>query len=102
LSGHASIARELSRKQATRSSGKEYIPPYSQALICIGLGERTQALDWFSKSYQDRSTYMVYAKVDPLLDPLRSAPQFAEVLARMGLLTSEHPTASRVSDVTAN
>jgi DNA-binding winged helix-turn-helix (wHTH) protein/TolB-like protein/tetratricopeptide (TPR) repeat protein len=102
LSGHAEIARELSRKQTSRSSGKEYIPPYSQALICIGLGERAQALDWFSKSYQDRSTYMVYAKVDPLLDPLRSDPKFAQVLARMGLLTSEHPTTSRVSGVMAN
>jgi hypothetical protein len=58
------MARELSRRVAIRRSGKDYVPSYSLALIFIGLGDRTQAVEWFAKSYQDRSTYMVYAKVD--------------------------------------
>jgi hypothetical protein len=55
------------------------------ALICIGLGERDHALDWLSKSYSDRSCYMVFAKTEPLLDPVRSEPRFLALLNRMGL-----------------
>jgi hypothetical protein len=53
------------------------------ALISIGLGEGDQALTWLAKSYQDRSSYMVYARTEPLLDPIRDDPRFAALINQM-------------------
>jgi DNA-binding winged helix-turn-helix (wHTH) protein/TolB-like protein/Flp pilus assembly protein TadD len=83
-SGNTASAR-LTLKELTERSHREYVPSFSIALIRIGLGDRDQALDLLTKSYQDRSTYMVYAKVDPLLDSIRSDPRFAVLLHRMKL-----------------
>ena len=84
LSGKAEKARQRIQELTARSRA-EYVPGLSIAFIYIGLGERGHALEWLSHSYQDRSTHMVYAKVDPLLDPLRSDPRFAALLRQMGL-----------------
>jgi DNA-binding winged helix-turn-helix (wHTH) protein/TolB-like protein/lipoprotein NlpI len=84
-SGNTVKAREL-LEQLTRRSRRENVPAYSIAIVYLGLGERDKALEWLDNASQDRSTYLVYAKTDPLLDPLRSDPRFAALLQRMGLL----------------
>ena len=84
MSGNRETARQLLRELRERSH-REYVPPFSMALICIGLGDRPAALDWLEKGYQDHSTLMVYAKTDPLMDPLRSEPRFTALLQRMKL-----------------
>jgi DNA-binding winged helix-turn-helix (wHTH) protein/TolB-like protein/lipoprotein NlpI len=84
LAGNRETARRLLQELLQRSQ-REYVPAFSVALIYVGLGDRQAALDWLEKAYQDRSTLMVYAKTDPLLDPLRSAPQFTALLQRMKL-----------------
>ena len=85
LSGNAAKAHQVIQKLTDRSR-HEYVPALSIALIYVSLGEREHALEWLSYSYQDRSTHMVYAKVDPLLDPMRSDPRFNALLHQMGLL----------------
>jgi DNA-binding winged helix-turn-helix (wHTH) protein/TolB-like protein/Tfp pilus assembly protein PilF len=85
LSGNTPKAHQMIQK-LTERSGHEYVPALSIALIYVSLGEREHALEWLSHSYQDRSTHMVYAKVDPLLDPMRSDPRFNALLHQMGLL----------------
>jgi hypothetical protein len=57
----------------------------SLALICIALGKADQALEWLAKAYQVRCSDMVYAKTEPLLDPLRSDPRFTALLNQMAL-----------------
>lgn len=83
-SGQAAAARRRLNDLVRRSRG-EFVPAFSVALACIGIGDRELALTWLAKAYQDRSTYMVYAKSDPLLDGVRSDPRFLELLKRMGL-----------------
>ena len=85
LSGNTAAAHKL-LKELTLRSRDQYIPAFSIALVYIGLGERDRALEWLEQAYQDRSAYMVYAKTDPLLDPLRSDPRFISLLHRMRLL----------------
>jgi DNA-binding winged helix-turn-helix (wHTH) protein/TolB-like protein/Flp pilus assembly protein TadD len=64
---------------------QKYIQPWSIALIYTALGEKDQALAWLEKAYQDRSSYMVYLKVEPMLDSLRSDSRFGDLLRRMEL-----------------
>src|SRR5580700_10313088 len=85
LSGNTAAAHKL-LEELTLRSRDQYVPAFSIALIYIGLGEHDRALDWLERAYQDRSAYMVYAKTDPMLDPLRSDPQFISLLHRMRLL----------------
>lgn len=85
LSGNTAAAQKLLKELKLRSRD-QYIPAFSIALVYIGLGERDRALEWLEQAYQDRSAYMVYAKTDPLLDPLRSDPRFISLLHRMRLL----------------
>jgi DNA-binding winged helix-turn-helix (wHTH) protein/TolB-like protein/Flp pilus assembly protein TadD len=71
------------RQELTQSTRQKEVRAFSIALISIGLGEGDQALIWLEKSYQDRSSYMVYARTEPLLDPVRTDPRFAALLNQM-------------------
>jgi DNA-binding winged helix-turn-helix (wHTH) protein/TolB-like protein/tetratricopeptide (TPR) repeat protein len=82
-SGNVNVARTLLHDLHERSK-HEYVPAFSMAIICIGLKNRDEAFDWLAKAYQDRSTYMVWLKTDPLFDPLRSDPRFNPLMNRMG------------------
>lgn len=64
---------------------RQYVPPYDIALIYTGLGEREQAFAWLEKAYTDRSSDMIYFKVEPMLAPLRSDPRYQNLLRRMRL-----------------
>ena len=68
-------------------SKQHYVAPINLALIYAALGDKDSALEWLEKAYQDRSTGMVWIKVNPQLDNLRSEPRFAELLRRMNLST---------------
>ena len=48
-------------------------------MIYAGLGEKDQAFAWLEKAYDDRSSYMVYLKVEPMLDRLRSDSRFDDL-----------------------
>lgn len=85
LSGNTLMAHKLLEGLMLRSHD-QYVPAFSIALLHIGLGDRDRALEWLEKAYQDRSAYLVYAKTDPLLDPLRSDPRFISLLHRMGFI----------------
>jgi serine/threonine protein kinase/TolB-like protein/Tfp pilus assembly protein PilF len=67
--------REVSRLQ--------YVSPYFVAVIYIALGEKDRAFEWLQKAYEERSESLVYLKVEPMLDPLRSDRRFQNLLRRM-------------------
>jgi DNA-binding winged helix-turn-helix (wHTH) protein/TolB-like protein/Tfp pilus assembly protein PilF len=64
---------------------RKYVSPYFIAVIYTGLGERDQAFAWLEKAYQERHQYMTLIGVEPLFDPLRSDPRFANLMRRIGL-----------------
>ncbi len=69
--------------QLNELSKHKYVPPFHRALICVGLGEKGQAFEWLEKAYEER--FMIGIKVNPVFDPLRSDPRFADLLRRMNL-----------------
>jgi hypothetical protein len=54
-------------------------------LICAALNERDQAFKLPDKACEERFPMMAYLKLYPVLDNLRSAPRFDELLRRIGL-----------------
>jgi tetratricopeptide (TPR) repeat protein len=66
-------------------SKRHHVSPCLMAFIHAGLGEKDQAFGWLEKAYQERSAWLVYAKVDPKYDNLRSDPRFSNLLRRVGL-----------------
>ena len=65
-------------------SKQKYVPAVVRARIYAGLGEKDKAFEWLEKGYEDRSIG-THIKVDPIFDPLRSDPRFADLLRRMNL-----------------
>ena len=55
------------------------------ARVHAALGEKVQAFEWLRKACDERDPHVIWIKVDPTLDSLRSDPQFAKVLKDMGL-----------------
>jgi len=64
---------------------KEFVAPAYVATILIGLGQLDEALVELAKAAEERSYYVMYWKVDPDLDPLRSDPRFTALLKKVGL-----------------
>jgi serine/threonine-protein kinase len=64
---------------------QRYVSAYAFATAYAGLGEKDQAFQWLERSNADRAWEILYVKVDPLLDNLRSDPRFPELVKRIGL-----------------
>src|SRR5262245_48190961 len=64
---------------------RRFISPYSIAVIYLGLGDKEQAFAWLNRAYQERDNWLIYLKVEPRLDPLRSDARFGNLLRRVGL-----------------
>ena len=64
-------------------SKRRYISSYHIALVYTGLGERDQAFEWLEKAYKERSDLLVYLKVEPRLDSLRSDLRFKKLVERI-------------------
>ena len=69
------------KERATRS----YVPPYRIATVYNGLGEKDQAFEWLERAYEERSGSLVFLKVDPMFDNLRSDSRFTALLKKVGL-----------------
>ncbi len=57
-------------------------------MIYAALGDKDKAFEWLEKGYDERSLYQI--KTDPLYDPVRSDPRFADLLRRMNLQPCQH------------
>lgn len=80
----AAAMKALASLESTASSG-HYVPAVYSAAIYAGLGDRDQAMKWLEKAYGERTEYLIYLKVEPMADPLRSDPRFRDLVRRMGL-----------------
>jgi serine/threonine protein kinase/tetratricopeptide (TPR) repeat protein len=71
--------------QLIELSKTRYVSAFSFARIYAGLGQKDKTFEWLEKSYEERSLLLVFVRVFPDLDPLRSDPRFADLLRRMNL-----------------
>jgi tetratricopeptide (TPR) repeat protein len=80
VAGRTDEARVLLEELKSRSA-----PDFEIALIYVGLGKKDQAFEYLEKAYGKRDPYLLYMKVDPNMDPLRSDARFANLTGRLGL-----------------
>jgi len=67
------------------SSGGSTPLPYYVAAIYVALDRNEEALRWLERAYQERSNWLIYLKLDPRFDRLRSERRFADLARRIGL-----------------
>ena len=83
LGERSQALRMLEQLEAT--SKERYTPAFSFAVVYAGLGEKDQAFAWLEKAHGERTSRLGYLKVEPLWDPLRPDPRFADLVRRIGL-----------------
>lgn len=64
---------------------KQYVSPFYMALIYAGLHQEETAMDYLEKAYSDRSNALLFIKVDPKVDGLRSNPRFKALMHKLAV-----------------
>jgi serine/threonine protein kinase/tetratricopeptide (TPR) repeat protein len=66
-------------------SGRPEIPSQERAIIHIGLGDKDRAFELLQQAYDDHFAVLPYIRIEPLFDPIRDDPRFAELLGKVNL-----------------
>jgi eukaryotic-like serine/threonine-protein kinase len=66
-------------------TSKEDVSPGQLAILHTALGDRQLAFTALEKAYKEHDLQLQYLGSDPAFDPLRSDPQFQNLLRRIGL-----------------
>jgi eukaryotic-like serine/threonine-protein kinase len=96
IAGNESEAARI-LAQLQQVSAASYAPPFAPALVCIGLSDFDQALDWLEQGYEAHDAFLTYAGVFPPYEPLLSNPRFQQLLAKIGLLRDSFDTLSSIT-----
>lgn len=66
-------------------SAHRYVNAYELALIYVGLGQNDQAFKSLDRAFREHSDMLVYLKVDPRLDSIRSDFRFPNLMRSVGV-----------------
>jgi adenylate cyclase len=77
--GRTSVARSILAEMKINHRGR-YLASPMIARIHLGLGEIDQAFEWLGKGIEERSYWIVFLKMDPVYDEIRSDPRFVDLL----------------------
>jgi len=81
--GQVAAARRIIAQLQQRVE-QDGVGRYEIALVYAGMGDKQEAFQWLEESYKAHDVGLVYLKIDPCLDPLRSDPRFDDLLQRVG------------------
>ncbi len=84
LAGNAAEARTVLHK-LQQLAGTRFVPNLYPAAIHVGLGETDEAFRLLNLAYDEKIDRLVYLNADPMADPLRSDPRFAQLMTKVGL-----------------
>ncbi len=76
-------ARQMLERLQTLAK-ERFVSPYTLAQAHAGLGDHRQALDWLDRACAEKAPQVVYLRVDPTWDGLRTDPRFVALLDRVG------------------
>jgi len=72
-------------EQLQKIRQQSYVSSYGVAQIYAALGDKQQAIKWLQSAYDEHAVWMSYIKVDPVLDSIRTEPDFQVLVRRMRL-----------------
>ena len=78
LKGDTEKAQDALDELAEREESG-FVSAYNKAIVYAGSGNTDAALDWLEKAFEERSYWLIYLKVDPILDSLRASPRFIKL-----------------------
>ncbi|HEY8204809.1 MAG TPA: protein kinase [Pyrinomonadaceae bacterium] len=86
--GYASCGRRDEARrvlnQLLELSKQQYVSPHWIASTYAGLGQKDEAFAWLDKAVERRFGPLIYLKVNPIWDNLRSDSRFQTLLTRVG------------------
>ncbi|HST09044.1 MAG TPA: winged helix-turn-helix domain-containing protein [Terriglobales bacterium] len=86
MAGNRREAMTIVNELETESK-QQFVPALDISLIYLSLGDKDRALEWLERAYRERSSLLIYLKVDPRFDALRSDHRFRDLVQRVGLNT---------------
>jgi tetratricopeptide (TPR) repeat protein len=84
VSGDSSRARKALNDLRLLARSR-YVSSFYYAAIYTGLGEKSKALEWLERAFEERNDRLVYLGMEPVADPLRSIPRFNELLRKIAV-----------------
>ena len=82
LSGHQAQAAEA-LGELERLSARRFVTSYGIALVHAGLGQNDAAFAALNNAFDERSNWLVWLRLDPRWNGLRSDPRFTQLVSRM-------------------
>ena len=64
---------------------ERYIPAYNFAIIYLGLKDLEKSFGFFEKAFIERSGFLPFLNVEPLVDDLRDDSRFQNLIEKIGL-----------------
>jgi serine/threonine protein kinase/tetratricopeptide (TPR) repeat protein len=92
LIGHLGLAYGLSGSKADaagsfaelrRMAERQYVPSSALAMVSLGMGDRTAAIDLLDRAYEEHDFSLVFLQVAPWFERIRSEPRFQQLLRRL-------------------
>jgi len=82
LAGRGAQALRL-REQLVRQAAQRYVSAYHIAAIHLALGESDEAVRWLQRAISERTRFMTYIRVDPVLRPLLGERRFSQLVRQV-------------------
>ena len=79
---HKSAEKKLEGLNAKAARG-DYVPAAEFVKTYIRAGDKEQAFVWLAKAVEERNRLAWELKIDPVFDPLRDDPRFAQIVASL-------------------
>jgi hypothetical protein len=87
--GYAALGRESEAQRLAVElealSENHYVPEHLIALVYSALNDKEKAFTWLERADEARDACLIWLRVDPGYDPLRSDPRFAQLLRKLNL-----------------
>jgi len=84
VAGEKEQARRILDDLAERSK-KQFVSAYDTSVLLTALGDHDRALACLEQAYEERSPLMVFLRIEPMLDPLRSDRRFVDLVRQVGV-----------------
>lgn len=74
------VIKELEKRFADKQADGRDL-----AVVYAGLDDKNKAFEWLEKSFADHGVFLVFLKLEPLLEPLNSDARWKELERRVGI-----------------